>query len=162
VTHGAQPSVELLRVDPRLEALTASLFWTTFPQRSLGKAAHDGDGRVPLLVDTALDDREGERWRRALDALLLERAGAGAFLRDVHDRESRRIELALPVAPAAYAGGAWLVGPFPSDAAADAWAARRLERPWVHDVVDHAGARYADVFRGDGDAPRAGSPEGTG
>ncbi len=147
------PGVELLRVDPRLEDVAASLFWATFPDRRLAKAAADRDGRVPLLIDAALGAREDERWRRALDALLRDRAGAGAFVREVRDRDGRREELALPVAPEAYAGGSWLVGPFATEAAADGWAARALERPWVHDVVAHAGAHYADVFRGDPDAP---------
>ena len=146
------PDVELLRVDRRLEDLAASLFWATFPHRRLGKAPADRDGRIPLLIDAALDAREDERWRGALDALLHDRAGAGAFVREVRDRDGRREELALPVAAEAYAGGAWLVGPFATAAAADAWAAGRLERPWVHDVVAHAGAHYADVFVGDPDA----------
>ena len=146
------PDVELLRVDPRLEDLAASLFWATFPDRRLGKVPADRDGRVPLLIDAPLDARETERWQGALDALLHDRAAAGAFVREVRDRDGRREELALPVTPAAYAGGAWLVGPFATEAAADAWAARALERPWVHDVVAHAGAQYADVFLGDPDA----------
>jgi len=146
------PAIELLRVDPRLEDLAASLFWATFPHRRLGKAAADRDGRVPLLVDAPLDGREDERWRSALDALLQDRAASGAFRREVRDRDGRREELALPVAPEAYAGGAWLVGPFATEAAADAWAARRLERPWVHDVIAHANAHFADVFLGDPDA----------
>lgn len=149
------PGVELLRVDPRLEQLAASLFWATFPARRLGKAPADRDGRVPFLVDAPLDARADERWRHALAALLRDRADSGAFVREVRDRDGRREELALPVGPDAYAGGAWLVGPFASDAAADAWAAHRLERPWVHDVVAHGGARFADVFLGDPDgAPR--------
>ena len=61
----------------------------------------------------------------------------------------------MPIAPEAYAGGAWLVGPFATEAEADAWAARRLEAPWVHDVVEHAGAPYADVFLGDPGRRRA-------
>lgn len=146
------PGVELLRVDPRLEDLAASLFWATFPQRRLGKAPADRDGRVPLLIDAPLGAREGDRWRGALDALLRERAASGAFVREVRDRDGRREELALPVEPDAYPGGAWLVGPFATEGAADAWAARALARPWVHDVVAHAGAHYADVFLGDPDA----------
>jgi hypothetical protein len=152
-TDAGLPTVELLRVDPRLEELAASLFWASFPRRRLGKAPADRDGRVPLLIDTPLGAQEGARWRRALDALLRDRATSGVFAREVRDREGRREELALPVTPDAYAGGAWLVGPFPTDAAADAWASGRLERPWVHDVVEHAGAHYADVFLGDPDAP---------
>ena len=146
------PGVELLRVDPRLEVLAASLFWATCPDRRVGTAPADRDGRVPLLIDAPLAAREVERWRAALDALLRDRADSGAFVREVRDRDGRREELALPVAPEAYAGGAWLVGPFPTEAAADAWAAGRLEHPWVHDVVAHAGAHYADVFPGDPDA----------
>jgi len=151
-TDAGLPDVELLRVDPRLEDLAASLFWATFPHRRLGKAPADRDGRVPLLLDAPLDPREDVRWRGALDALLRDRAASGAFVREVRDRAGCREELALPVAPVAYAGGSWLVGPFATEGAADAWAAQRLARPWVHDVVAHAGAHYADVFLGDPDA----------
>lgn len=154
------PGVELLRVDPRLEALAASLFWATLPDRRLGKAPADRDGRVPFLLDAPLAPREADRWRGALDALLRDRAGAGAFLREVRDRDGRREELALPVAPEAYGGGAWLVGPFATEAAADAWAAQRLARPWVHDVVAHAGAHFADVFLGDPDGADASTRTG--
>lgn len=146
------PRVELVRVDARLLDLVASLFWATFPGRRLGRSAPDADGRVPLRVDAALGAGENERWRRALDALLEHRAASGAFLREVRDRAGRRLELALPVAPDRYSGGAWLVGPFADADAAAAWAAARLAPPWVHDVVDHAGATYADVFPGDPDA----------
>lgn len=146
------PAVELLRVDPRLEDLAASLFWATFPHRRLGKAPADRDGRVPLLIDAPLEAQEHQRWRGALDALLRDRVASGAFVREVHDRDGRREELALPVAAEAYEGGAWLVGPFATEAAADAWAERRLARPWVHDVVAHAHAHFADVFLGDPDA----------
>ncbi len=145
------PTVELLRVDPRLLEVVTSLFWATFPARRLGRGDADADGRVPLLVDAALTTAEGPRWQRALDTLLRQpfAADAGAYGREVHDPRGRRLELAFPVAPEAYAGGAWLVGPFPSVAAAHAWAAEHVRDPWVHDVLEHAGAVHADVFLGE-------------
>jgi hypothetical protein len=147
------PTVELLRVDPRLEAVVTSLFWATFPERRLGRAAADTDGRLPLTIDRPLADEETARWRRALDELLRQRFAreGGAYLREVRDRAGRREELALPVAPEAYAGGAWLVGPFPDAAAAAAWARERLAPPWVHDAIAHGNATFADVFVGDPD-----------
>jgi hypothetical protein len=67
----------------------------------------------------------------ALDRLLQQppAGAAGAYLREVRDRRGRRDELALPVAPGDYRGGAWLVGPFESAGAADAWAATACGRP---------------------------------
>lgn len=153
----APPHLELLRIDPRLADLVASLFWATFPHRRLGRTGPDRDGRLVLLVDGALDGGEAARWVQALDALLRQggRVAASALLREVHDRDGRRLELLLPVAPEAYAGGAWLVGPFAGPDAADAWAADALRPPWVHDVIEHAGAAHADVFVGDPDARSA-------
>ena len=148
---GAPPAREILRVDPRLLDVVASLFWATFPQRRLGRAGPDADGRVVLSTDPPWPAVAAERWRHALEELLRQpfaRAG-GAFLREVRDRSGRRDELALPVAPEAYGGGAWLVGPFPAAAAADAWAERNLRPPWVHDVHRHGDGWYADVFVGD-------------
>lgn len=145
--------VELLRVDPRLLDLVASLFWATFPRRDLIRAGEDRDGRVVLAAAPPWDEPAAQRWQAALDTLLHQPrlTRDGAFAREVRDRAGRRWELALPAAPTAYAGGAWLVGPFDAEAAADRWAAERLAPPWVHDVVPHAGAWYADVFLGDPD-----------
>lgn len=146
--------VDLVRVDPRLLDLVGSLFWATFPRRRLLRTGPDADGRVALAVDPPWTDTDERRWRAALDDVLVQPsvARAAGHLRRVEDRAGRRWELALPMAPDAYAAGAWLVGPFVDAAAADAWAATRLVRPWVHDVVDHAGATFADVFLGDPDA----------
>lgn len=147
------PDVEVLRVDPRLVDTVASLFWAAFPGRRLGRGPADGDGRVALTTDAPWPPAAAERWRAALDALLLQpfaRAG-GAYLREVRDRAGRRDELALPVAPGDYGGGAWLVGPFPDERAADAWAGVTLRPPWVHDVHRHGESWYADVFVGDPD-----------
>jgi hypothetical protein len=148
------PTLEVLRVDPRLLEVTGSLFWATFPGRRLGRAGPDRDGRVLLTTDPPWTAESRERWLAALDRLLQQpfaRAGS-AYLREVHDRSGRRDELGLPVAPEAYRGGATLVGPFADAAAADAWAAGALRRPWVHDVHHDGPHVYADVFIGDPEA----------
>jgi len=148
---GPPPALEVLRVDPRLLEVASSLFWATFPDRRLGRAEPDADGRVALTTDAPWSAAEAQRWRAALDELLRQpfALGGGAYLREVRDRAGRRDELALPVAPDAYRGGAWLVGPFRDEAAADAWAGRVLRPPWVPDVHRHGDAWYADVFVGD-------------
>ena len=148
---GPPPALEVLRVDPRLLDVASSLFWATFPDRRLGRAEPDADGRVALTTDAPWPATAAQRWRAALDELLRQpfaRAG-GAYLREVRDRSGRRDELALPMSPDAYRGGAWLVGPFRAEAAADAWAGRVLRPPWVHDVHLHGEQWYADVFVGD-------------
>ncbi len=152
------PSVELLRVDPRLLDVVTRLFWATFPSRRLGRGDHDEDGLVPLLVDSVLSAREGPRWQRAIDTLLQQpfATDAGAYAREVRDGRGRRFELALPVAPDAYRGGALVVGPFVDTAAAHAWAAEHVHDPWVHDVIDHAGGVHVDVFLGEAAGAGAG------
>jgi len=147
----APPAFEILRVDPRLIEVVASLFWATFPDRRLGRSEPDADGRVALRTDAPWPPAVAERWRSALEELLRQpfaRSG-GAYLREVRDRAGRRDELALPVPPDAYRGGAWLVGPFRDEAAADAWAGHTLRPPWVGDVHRHGDDWYADVFLGD-------------
>lgn len=150
-TSGPAPVLEVLRVDPRLLDVVSSLFWATFPERRLGRAEPDADGRVPLTADAPWSAADAQRWRSALDVLLRQpfALGRGAYLREVRDRVGRRDELALPVAPDAYRGGAWLVGPFRDETSADAWAGRTLRSPWVHDVHRHGADWYADVFVGD-------------
>jgi hypothetical protein len=144
--------VELLRVDPALKPLAAALFFAALPERRLGAAPLDRDGRIPLLVDRPLTPTEQSRWQRALERLLAEPQAAGAILREVTDRRGRRSELLHPTPPDRYRGGATLVGPFPDADAADAWGRAALRPPWVHDVVDHDGALLVDVFVGDPDA----------
>jgi hypothetical protein len=148
------PAVEVLRVDPRLLDLVVSLFWATFPDRRLARAEADDDGRVALHTDPPWTAAARERWLAAIDRLLQQpfARASGAYAREVRDRRGRRDELALPVDPPSYRGGAWLVGPFPDVAAADAWGIATLRPPWVHDVHDHGGATFADVFIGDPDA----------
>lgn len=145
------PRVELLRVDPRLLDAVSSLFWAAFPGLRLGQAPVDADGRVPLTVDRPFDQGQAAAWERALDRLLVQdfaRAGA-AQLREVRDRQGRRLELLLAMEPAAYRGGAWWVGPFADLGDAKAWAAERLSVPWVFDPVRDGERLYLDVFLGD-------------
>lgn len=146
-----EPRFELLRVDPRLLDAASSLFWATFPGLRLGQAPIDADGRVPLTIDRPLDEQQSARWTRALDQLLVQdfARAAAAQLREVRDRQGRRLELLLAVEPGAYQGGAWWVGPFSDMDAAKAWAGERLSVPWVFDPVHLAERLYLDVFLGD-------------
>lgn len=150
----AAPSIEVLRVDPRLLDVTVSLFWATFPERRLGRAEEDRDGRVPLATDPPWTAATRERWWRALEELLRQpfAVAGGAYLREVRDGAGRRDELALPVAPADYRGGAWLVGPFEAESAAAGWSRAVVRPPWIHDLQAHGDAWFADVFIGDPDA----------
>jgi len=75
------PAVEVLRVDPRLLDVVASLFWATFPDRRLRRSDVDDDGRVPLSTDVPWTAAARERWLAALDGLLQQpfARAAGAY-----------------------------------------------------------------------------------
>jgi len=146
--------VEIARIDRRLFNLISDLFAATFPGRPAELGEADSDGRHPLTVAPPWSLRDRERWNGALQ-LLLEQASAresGAYVREVRDRAGARLEVALPLTPAEYRSGAWLVGPFDDADAVDRWARGALARGWVHDLHEHAGRCYADVFCGDPEA----------
>lgn len=151
------PTLVVAHVDPRLQETLAQLFWATFPQRRLGAAGRDDDGRVVLTSDAPWGPREQRRWRDAIDGLLGHAPPLlrGLYAREVEDRRGRRFEVALPVAPSDYCGGAWVVGPFEGEGAASAWAATALARPWTFDLLELAGGCCLDVFVGDPDGATA-------
>lgn len=152
---GGAAALEIGRLDPRLLPTLTALFGATFPWRAAWLTEADSDGRHSLCVDPPWSFADRQRWQRALD-LLLEQPFArdqGVYLREVRDRRGTRTEMAYPMPPENYSGGAWLVGPFPSAAAADAWATEALAPGWVHDHHEHAGRNFADVFFGDPDGP---------
>lgn len=141
---------EVLRAHPELDALAGSALAALVPERRLYRV--DGGGWVRLLAFPPLDAAEQER----VDGLLArlperpEWRARHAYYREVHDVRGRRRELGLPSAPDAYAGGDALVGPFPDEAAADAWARGAVAPPRTHDTLHHAGGWFCDVFVGDG------------
>ena len=148
-------SVEIARIDPRLFTPLSGLFSATFPGRRAELGEADADGRYPLTVAPPWSLRDRERWSGGLQ-LLLEQPFArerGAYVREVRDRSGTRLEVALPQSVAEYRGGAWLVGPFRSEAETDGWARSSLTAGWVHDLHAHAGRYYADVFYADPEVP---------
>ena len=150
----APPSLIIAHVDERLQSTLAQLFWASFPQRRLGAAGRDEDGRVIFTSDAPWGVAEKERWQGAIDALLRQPSSAfrGVYAREVNDRRGRRFEIALPVDPSAYQSGALVVGPFDSEGVAQQWAIERIARPWTYDVLSFADGVYLDVFVGDPDA----------
>jgi hypothetical protein len=163
-SHGAGAfPVELLRCAPDLLEVVAQLVWVAAPGRRLASAAVDEAGLVPLRADAPLAPREHAAFDRGLDALLREEGSRarGVYLREVCDARGRRLELGVPVAPAAWRGTATLVGPFDDEVAAQRWSAERVAPPLVADTLEHGGCVYVDVFPGDADGGvRGGQPGG--
>lgn len=154
---GDAAPVALLRTHPDLLETVAQLLWAAAPQAQLMHDDPDEAGLVPLYLRAPLPEHQQAAFERGLDALLAEprERRRGTYLREVRDLRGRRRELGVPVAPAAWRGAAVLVGPFPDEAAAEAWHRDALTPPWLGDALPHAGAWYVDVFPGDDEALRA-------
>ncbi|MEJ2668478.1 MAG: hypothetical protein P8Z81_15515 [Deinococcales bacterium] len=98
-----------------------------------------------------LDDEELERFD-ALLAPLVDRpewSARHAYYREVNDARGKRRELGLPLVPDAYREGDAVVGPFPDEAAAEAWGREHVDAPRVHDPFAMNGRWFCDVFRAD-------------
>ena len=151
---GDAAPVALLRTHPDLLQTVAQLLWAAAPEAELMHDDPDDAGLVPLYLRAPLREPQQAAFERGLDALLAEPSERrrGTYLREVRDLRGRRRELGVPVAPDAWQGGAVLVGPFPDEAAAEAWRERTVTPPWLGDPLPHAGAWYVDVFDGEGEA----------
>ena len=140
---------EAVRASAELAEIAGPLLLTAFPRRLTFRSQAGALVRFSLFPPPDAADLA------RLDALLeplLERPewrARHAFYRIVEDRSGLRRELALPLAPQAYEGGDAVVGPFRAEGAADAWAARSVTPPRVHDAFGSGSVWFCDVFRGD-------------
>lgn len=142
-------AVVLLRVAPALREAASNVFFAAFRHYELFEAA-EGD-LTTLLAFPPLTAAELKRFDDALGRLAALNAYAEQYVyyRVVNDRQGEHRELALPLAPGAWTGEInRLVGPFPSQAAAEAWgeAQVRGRENLVYDAVPQAGAWFCDVF----------------
>lgn len=143
----------LLRVAPALSEAASNVFFAAFRHYDLFELPSD-EGLMTLLTFPPLTAAETKRLDDALGRLAALPAFAElhAYYRVVSDRQGEHRELALPVEPAAWAGEVnRLVGPFNSQAAAEAWGEARVRGSGnlIYDAVPQAGAWFCDVFAAD-------------
>lgn len=137
---------EAMRAGPELAEIAAQLLSVLFPEKTF---VTDLDGPwVRFAARPALAVSES---RRLLDHLhdLVDRPewrARHAVAREVTDAAGRRVEVLVPLAPAAYAGGEALVGPFPDEEAAQGWCRTVQLRGLAADTVEVAGAWLCDLF----------------
>lgn len=131
--------------DPLLSVVTP-LVLTLFPGVSL--VEERAGGRVTLLTAPPV----GKQGRRKLLGYLSQLAAREewatryAFAREVTDAAGARMELLLPVEPAAYRGGEAVVGPFDSEEDAAGWAGALADRSLASDVTRVQGKVLVDLF----------------
>lgn len=150
LTYAAANAVALVRTDARLVARVGAALaqlGAKFQPFSVPLSLPQTD--TELRVFPALSPGELEHLDHALGTL----AGAepGVFYRTVNDRGGERRELAWPLGPGRFSGLPALVGPFPDEAAANAWGEAHADprTGLVYDALPYAGAWFCDVFRGD-------------
>lgn len=148
---------ELARVSPELAEVAAQLVWRSFPDHELYRVPSGAHER--LLVFPPLDAEGFDRFDEAAAELVTrdEYERRHAFFRVVRDLRGERRELMLPTPPDAWAGDAALVGPFPSEEAAQQWLAGRLPVELIGDPLPYRGAWFCDVFPSEEGQPLAGS-----
>jgi hypothetical protein len=142
---------ELVRVSAELADAAGGLVFEAFPDRRVYRVP--GRPAERLLAFPPLAAEQLQRFDEAAARLVTRTpyAEAHAFYRTVNDLRGTHRELMLPTPPDAWAGEATLVGPFPSQEAAEAWPAGRLPPELIADPVPYQGRWYCDVFRSDED-----------
>lgn len=150
LTYAAVNAVSLVRTDARLASQVGtalSQIGAKFQLFSvpLSLAQTNTELRVfPVLLPSEL-----ARLDDALDALVA--TEPGIFYRTVNDVGGERRELAWPLEPEHFGGTPALVGPFPDEAAANAWGQEYTDprTGLVYDALPYAGAWLCDVFKGE-------------
>ena len=104
-----------------------------------------------LLAFPPLTPEEQERFDEAAAHLVASDAYRDhlAFFRTVRDPHGERRELMLPITPDAWNGEVALVGPFDTQADAEAWPAGRLPPHLLADPLPYLGHWFCDVFDGE-------------
>ncbi|MEX2502299.1 MAG: hypothetical protein WD336_07975 [Trueperaceae bacterium] len=155
---------EIASVSPELADAAAQVVWDAFPDRAIYRVPAPDAGPERLLAFPPLDAEALARFDDDAADLVAkpEFEAVHAFFRTVNDLRGTRRELMLPTPPDAWAGEIALVGPFATQAEAEAWPAGRLPDQLIADPVPYRGVWFCDVFRSDEELlfPSGGSDAG--
>jgi len=138
--------VEAVRATTELADVTARLLQALFPEKRLVSAM---EGRwLTFAARPVLAVHESRRLLDHLHDLVArpEWRRLHAVAREVTDTRGRRIEVLVPLPPAAYEGGEALVGPFPDEESAKAWYAGVQVHGLAADTFRLADAWLCDLF----------------
>jgi hypothetical protein len=124
---------EVVRASSGVAEVVASLLLALYPRAELYRAGADVER---LILDPAPAADRLERLRSMLFDLAERPEWKARHLvtREVSDSSGARLEALLPVAPERYRGGAFLVGPFATEAQADEWGADHAVATLSYDV----------------------------
>ncbi len=140
----------LVHVSPELADIVTSLLLALFPDRQLYREVVGSEPHGPssLAMAPGIDAAGYEKLKRYIYQLSdrAEWSARNALAREVNDRSGTYLELIVPIAPEAYAGGPALVGPFAEEAAADEFGSLHSGPTLSHDTYPTAGGWLADLF----------------
>lgn len=141
-------STSVLRVGSELRSVVEGPLHAALPDQRLFEA--EAGGRINVLAFPGPTRVQLDR----LDDLLAlavedEVQRRHAYYRVVQDSAGVRRELDLPTRPEVWNGEETMVGPFQSEAQANAWAEQKVDARGgaTYDVVEYAGGWFCDVFR---------------
>lgn len=151
LTYAAINAAALVRTDARLLPHVGAVITQVSPHHQLFNVPlRLQQTDTELRIFPPLEKSELTALDNALGALVGTQA-SHLFYRTVNDPAGERRELAWPVAPDTWRGEGALVGPFITEADADAWGRAHADprAGLVFDTLPYAGAWFCDVFRGD-------------
>lgn len=136
---------EMVRATAGLADVVASLLLALHPGAELYRIGSDVQR---LVLDPAPGTHRGETLLRLLFELVdrPEWRARHAVAREVSDVDGERFEVLVPVSPEAYRAGPRLVGPFPSQAAADEWGAEHAVSTLSYDTFPTGAVWLCDLF----------------
>lgn len=151
-TTGPDPSLgegefgEALRVSGEFIGVAIPLLLTAFEGRELMRAP--AGALTAIYLKPPLQPNERKRLLGYLFELVerSEWERRCAVAREVTDERGARMELLLPIPPAAYQGGEALIGPFSDADAAREWASAVREPGLAFDTVLMRGGVLVDLF----------------
>lgn len=144
---------EVIRADGELAGQVAQTLSILFPRQAIFRLEVGATVHFRVFPEPAEGDLE--RLEDAAARLVTATSVPNAMFRVVTDLRGERREVLVAVAPDAWRGDPRVVGPFDTQAAAEAWVDRRVERPLVGDPFPHEGTWFVDVFPGDEEMVRA-------
>lgn len=144
---------EVVRADGELAGPVAQTLSILFPSHAIFRLDVGATAHFRVFPEPA--DGDMDRLEDAAARLVTATSVPNAMFRVVTDLRGERREVLVAVPPGGWRGDARVVGPFDTQADAEAWADRRVERPLVGDPFPNEGAWFVDVFPGDEEMVRA-------